>query len=61
MLYEVITVGSDAVSSVGAAGFYVWLGMSLLLITRVGAEISVSQSLGQKNTELATRYARHAP
>ncbi len=53
-------VGSDAVSSVGAAGFYVWLGMSLLLITRVGAEISVSQSLGQKNTELATRYARHA-
>ena len=28
-------VGSQAVASVGSAGFFVWLGMSLLMITRI--------------------------
>ncbi|MCU4164275.1 MATE family efflux transporter [Carboxylicivirga caseinilyticus] len=53
-------VGSDAVASVGAAGFYVWLGMSLLLVTRVGAEVGVSQALGRKENETAARFARHS-
>ena len=38
-------VGSDAVAAVGAATFFTWLGVSLMLITRTGAEIGVSQSL----------------
>nr|WP_319401532.1 MATE family efflux transporter [uncultured Carboxylicivirga sp.] len=53
-------VGSDAVASVGAAGFYIWLGMSLLLLTRVGAEVGVSQALGRKEPETAARFARHS-
>lgn len=53
-------LGSNAVASVGAAGFYVWLGISILLTTRVGAEIGVSQSLGRKDKEEAARYARHS-
>lgn len=53
-------VGSNAVASVGAAGFYIWLGMSLLLVTRVGAEVGVSQSLGRKEPENAARFARHS-
>ena len=53
-------LGSDAVASVGSAGFYVWLGISVLLITRIGAEVGVSQSLGRKDKEEAARYARHS-
>lgn len=53
-------LGSEAVASVGSAGFYVWLGMSVLLITRIGAEVGVSQSLGKKDTEQAAKYARHS-
>ncbi|MGQ1786228.1 MATE family efflux transporter [Saccharicrinis sp. GN24d3] len=53
-------VGSNAVASVGAAGFFVWLGISVLLITRIGAEIGVSQALGRKEKEEAARYARHS-
>ncbi|MCW3805929.1 MATE family efflux transporter [Plebeiibacterium marinum] len=53
-------LGSEAVASVGSAGFYIWLGMSVLLITRIGAEIGVSQSLGKKDPEEAARYARHS-
>ena len=53
-------LGSEAVASVGSAGFYVWLGVSVLLITRIGAEVGVSQSLGRKDKEEAARYARHS-
>ncbi|TAJ11832.1 MATE family efflux transporter [Marinilabiliaceae bacterium JC017] len=53
-------VGSDAVASVGAAGFFFWFGISLLLITRIGAEVGVSQSYGRKDGDMAARFARHA-
>ncbi|WP_289055285.1 MATE family efflux transporter [Carboxylicivirga marina] len=53
-------LGSDAVASVGSAGFYIWLGMSLLLVTRIGAEVGVSQALGRKEQDTAARFARHS-
>lgn len=53
-------VGEEAVAAVGAAGFYVWFGLSLLLITRVGAEVGVSQSLGSRQHATALRFVRHA-
>ncbi len=53
-------LGSNAVASVGGAGFFIWLGMSLLLVTRIGAEVGVSQALGRKEAETAARFARHS-
>ncbi|ASB47850.1 MATE family efflux transporter [Alkalitalea saponilacus] len=53
-------VGEDAVAAVGAAGFYIWFGFSVLLITRIGAEIGVSQSLGRKETGTALQFIRHS-
>lgn len=53
-------LGSDAVASVGAASFFSWLGTSVLLITRIGAEVGVSQQVGRKNVTGAMEYARHA-
>lgn len=54
------SLGEEAVASAGTAGFYVWFGVSLLLVTRVGAEVGVSQSLGRKEPHVALKFMRHS-
>lgn len=49
-----------AVASSGLAGMFLWLGMALMLVGRVGAEIGVSQNLGAGNLEAAQAYAQEA-
>lgn len=51
-------LGSEAVAAVGTAGFFTWFGFAFILICKVGAEISVSQSLGKRERILAREYAR---
>lgn len=43
--------GSAAVAAVGTAGFFAWFGNSMVLITKTGAEVGVSQAIG-KNDEI---------
>lgn len=40
-------IGSGAVAAVGTAGFFTWFGSSLVYISKIGAEIGVSQSIGK--------------
>lgn len=51
-------VGSGAVAASGTAGMYLWLSQALLMIGRMGAEIGVSQSLGQKDIAAARKYSQ---
>ena len=53
-------VGSDAVAAVGIASYISWLGVSLMLIGRIAAEVGVSQSLGAKDKVKAESYAVNA-
>lgn len=53
-------LGSNAVAAVGTAGFFPWFGFAFILISKVGSEITVSQSLGRKDREAAREYARSA-
>ena len=53
-------LGSGAVAAVGTAGFFTWFGFAFILIAKVGAEISVSQSIGRKQRQEAREYARSA-
>ncbi len=53
-------VGSQAAAAVGAAGFFLWLGNSLVYTTKVGAEVGISQSLGAKDNQRASFFASHA-
>ena len=53
-------VGSNAVAAVGIASYFTWLGVSLMLIGRIGAEVGVSQSLGAKDKTRAERFAVNA-
>ena len=43
----------SAVAASGLAGMFLWLGMALLLVGRLGAEIGVSQNLGAGKPEAA--------
>ncbi len=53
-------LGSDAVAAAGAAGFFVWLCNAISFMTKIGAEITVSQSIGAKDHRRAAAYAAHA-
>ena len=49
-----------AVAASGLAGMFLWLGMALLLIGRIGAEIGTSQSLGRDDREAALGFAQES-
>ena len=53
-------VGSETVSAVGMALYLTWFGSSLLFITKIGAEVGISQSIGSKNIERAQSFAKNA-
>ena len=50
-------LGSDSVAAAGAAGFFVWLCNALSFMTKIGAEITVSQSIGARDYKRAANYA----
>ncbi len=53
-------LGSRAVAAVGTAGFFTWLGFSIIRLTQIGVEVWVSQSVGRKDEAAARKYARSA-
>ncbi len=53
-------VGSNAVAAVGIASYFSWIGVSLMLIGRIGAEVGVSQSLGARDKSKAELFAVNA-
>ena len=53
-------LGSESVAAVGAAAFFTWLCNALSFMTKIGVEITVSQSIGAKDYKRAASYANHA-
>lgn len=49
-------VGSKAVAGVGTAGFYTWLAMAFIMISKTGAEIKVAQKMGEHNLRKVKSY-----
>ncbi len=52
-------LGSEAVAAVGAVGVLTWMSGSISLLNKVGAEVSVAQSIGAQNQEDARQFASH--
>lgn len=52
-------LGSEAVAAIGAVGILTWMTGSLSLLTKVGSEVSVGQSIGAKDVEKAQSYSSH--
>lgn len=53
-------VGGKAVAAAGTAGFYMWLSFAFIIITKVGGEIKISQSIGKKDFSESKDYAKTA-
>ncbi|MCD7937056.1 MAG: MATE family efflux transporter [Tannerellaceae bacterium] len=52
-------LGSEAVATIGAVAILTWLISSFSLLNKVGAEVSVGQSIGAKDEENARTFASH--
>jgi putative MATE family efflux protein len=52
-------LGSESVAAVGAVGILVWMTTSLALLNKVGAEVSVAQSIGNRNIDDARLFSSH--
>lgn len=52
-------LGSEAVAAIGAVGILTWMTVSLSYLNKVGAEVSVGQSIGARNEEDARNFASH--
>lgn len=48
--------GSSAVAAVGTAGFFSQLAVALAMVSKVGAEIKVAQSIGRKDEKATKKY-----
>lgn len=53
-------LGSGAVAAIGTAGFFSWFGESFILISKVGAEIGVAQSIGTKDQDGIKKYVSNS-
>ena len=53
-------IGSKSVAAVGTAGFYPWLAMAFIMISKIGGEIKVAQSVGEKNEKDTKYYIKSA-
>ncbi|MDR0749174.1 MAG: MATE family efflux transporter [Tannerellaceae bacterium] len=52
-------LGSEAVAAIGAVGILTWMTSSIALLTKVGSEVSVAQSIGGRNEDDARKYSSH--
>lgn len=53
-------VGSNAVAAVGAAGMFMWMSETLVMLGRMGGQVKVGQLLGAKKPREAAQYAQNA-
>ena len=53
-------LGSESVAAVGVAGFFAWICNALSFTSKVGAEVTISQSLGSRSPVRARIYANQA-
>lgn len=52
-------LGSRSVAAVGTVGLFMWMINSVALTSKIGAEISIGQSIGAKRFDKASIYASH--
>lgn len=52
--------GSSAVAAVGTAGFFPWLAMAFIAISRVGGEVKVAQCIGKNDKKETKSYIKAA-
>ncbi|WP_034328288.1 MATE family efflux transporter [Alkaliphilus transvaalensis] len=59
-MFWVGKLGSNAVAAVGTAGFFTWLSMAFIFISKIGAEVGVAQAVGRDDIKEARSYIKSA-
>lgn len=49
-------LSTEAVAAAGTAGFFLWFGSSLVMITQVGVGVNVAQYIGRNDSDSAKKY-----
>ena len=50
-------IGNQAVTAVGVAGSFMWLGSGIAMIPQIGGQVMTGQSIGEGNLAKARRFA----
>ena len=53
-------LGNQAVTAVGVAGSFMWVGSGIAMIPQIGGQVMTGQSIGEGNMMKARRFARTA-
>ena len=53
-------IGSQAMTAVGAAGIFMWIGSGIAMIPQIGGQVMTGQSIGEGDMDKARRYARES-
>lgn len=53
-------LGNSAVTAVGTAGSFMWIGQGIAMIPQIGGQIQCGQSIGENDIRKAGRYARES-
>ena len=53
-------IGNQAVTAVGAAGIFMWIGSGIAMIPQIGGQVMTGQSIGEGDMDKARRYARES-
>ena len=53
-------IGSEAAAAVGSVGILAWMSNSISLLSKVGSEVTVGQSIGSRSDEDARNFASHS-
>lgn len=53
-------LGGQAVTAVGAAGTFLWVGSGIAMIPQIGGQVMAGQSIGEGDMAKARRYSRAA-
>ncbi|KAA6339633.1 Multidrug export protein MepA [termite gut metagenome] len=52
-------LSSEAVAAVGSVSILIWVSGSIAMLTKIGSEVGISQSVGAKNDADARNFASH--
>ena len=59
-MFWLSNLSDGSVAAAGVAGMFLWLSFAFILIGRMGAEIGVSQKMGEGDIEAAKKFAQNA-
>lgn len=51
-------LGSFSVAAVGTGGFFTWMSMAVIFISKIGAEVRIAQSVGRNDKDAVKGYVK---